>query len=523
MSDDQKLRPTPKGVDLRVVVVACSAWLGTLLGLRLGPIESPVLGSRVSVMFAIATVVAFVISKGILGLDVALLIGASVVAAWISVLVAGSTASMFEGDPIQNVAAEQAYVRALVVVIGQPGPASSSWSTDTLVVELRTRAVCTSNVEDGSTECGVPSSVRLWGEVSGGASLVDALIPGSTLLVGGISSKEDWLSPPIAARFKVTSYSVVEGAPRSQLWAASLRRSMREATTATGVAGPLISGMAIGDDALMSAELRESMLISSLTHLTAVSGSHIAISLALVSRILRGRRRLQATAVCSFLVLVIIVVGPEPSVVRSVSMSGLAVWGTVRRRPSQPLGLLAVVALASVLIDPWLAISIGFALSVSATAAIIVVAGPLERALVQSLPEEGVTNKMGSLVAGTVSVAVSASSATVPILALLNPWLPLWGIVANLLVAPVVAPLTLLGLGAALASLFAPNLAGFLVKCAEPFADWLVIVATRTATLPLAKLPWPQGIGGLFLSVAVTIVAWGAVIALYRRLTNRTA
>ncbi len=382
-------RRTPKGLDLRLVAVTCMAWLGALVGLQLGLVEDRYLGIGVPVVVGMVTVVVAVISRSALGRGAALLVWVSIVGVWTSGIVAWTAAASFVHDPIQTAAVERNYARVLVTVIGPPKPANSPWSTDLLVVELQTKALCTSEIRDGPAECDVPSSVTLRGEVAVETGGMDDLIPGSTLEVRGIVSKEDWLAPPVAAKLKIIGYSVEKSAPKWQSWAASLRKSMREATASAGAVGPLISGMAIGDDALLSKDLKDSMLTSSLTHLTAVSGSHIAISLALIARVFRGRRGLQALSIGVFLVLVVIVVGPEPSVVRAVSMSSLAVWGLLRRRPSQPLGLLGAVVLACVLIEPWLALSIGFALSVCATAGIIVMARPLEKKLSIVLPEQG--------------------------------------------------------------------------------------------------------------------------------------
>ncbi|MFZ1382306.1 MAG: ComEC/Rec2 family competence protein [Scrofimicrobium sp.] len=508
MEKPPESKRTPKGVDLRLVTVTCMAWFGALVGLQLGPIEDRYLRVGVPVVVGMVTVVVAVISRSALGRGAALLVWVSIVGIWTSGIVAWTAAASFVHDPIQTAAVERNYARVLVTVIGPPKPANSPWSTDLLEVELQTKALCPSEIRDGPAECDVPSSVTLRGEVAAETSGMDDLIPGSRLEARGIVSKEDWLAPPVAAKLEIIGYSVEKSAPKWQSWAASLRKSMRETTASAGAVGPLISGMAIGDDALLSKDLKDSMLTSSLTHLTAVSGSHIAISLALITRVFRGRRGLQALSIGVFLVLVVIVVGPEPSVVRAVSMSSLAVWGMIRRRPSQPLRLLATVVLVSVIIEPWLAVSVGFALSVAATAGIIVIARPLERLMARVLPEEGFLRQPAKPAIVAVAVAVSAQVVTLPILALFNDWLPTWGVVANLLVAPVVPVMTILGLGAAV-FLWLPPLSDFLIVLARPAAEWMAWVSTTAASWPLARFPWIQGWPGAVLAVLATFTAVG--------------
>ena len=110
-----------------------------------------------------------------------------------------------------------------------------------------------------------------------------------------------------------------------------------------------------------------------------------------------------------------------------------------------------------------------------------------------------------------VSVAVVAQLATLPALTLINPWLPTWGVIANLLVAPAVAPLTLLGLGVAATATWAPALASTLAWAASPFAAWVRLIAEWVASWPLARLPLPQVPTGAALAIALT--AAGLLVA----------
>ena len=92
-----------------------------------------------------------------------------------------------------------------------------------------------------------------------------------------------------------------------------------------------------------------------------------------------------------------------------------------------------------------------------------------------------------------VTVALTAQIATLFILPFANPWLPTWGVVANLLVAPIVPLLTLLSVAVAATCWWAPPLAAVLVKLATPLANWVAGVALWVSNLPSHACPGPRG------------------------------
>ena len=125
-----------------------------------------------------------------------------------------------------------------------------------------------------------------------------------------------------------------------------------------------------------------------------------------------------------------------------------------------------------------------------------------------------------------VAISLSAYVVALPVLSLVNPWLPTWGLLANILVAPIVAPLTLLGVAVAMTCLPFPAVAGVLADVAVPFAWWMNKVNMTLAAWPLARTPWPQGARGALLLAAllaltfVGMVHCGREPALSRRCTD---
>ena len=139
----------------------------------------------------------------------------------------------------------------------------------------------------------------------------------------------------------------------------------------------LLPGLVVGDTSAMPAAETADFQRSGLTHLTAVSGANLAVVVAAVFWLLRwtalsirGRAFVTAAALVGFVVLA----RPTPSVLRAAGMGLLALAAIALGRPRALLPALLATSTALVLFAPTLATSAGFALSVLATLALLVLA-----------------------------------------------------------------------------------------------------------------------------------------------------
>jgi competence protein ComEC len=285
-----------------------------------------------------------------------------------------------------------------------------------------------------------------------------------------------------------------------------------------GDGGDLLPGLAIGDTGSVSATLSDAMKTASLSHLTAVSGANCAIVVGLVLALgaaagLPRPARLGAAAVA--LAGFVVVVTPEPSVIRAAVMAAVALIALGAGRAARGFPLLCVAVLVLLTIDPWLSRSYGFALSVLATAGLLLLARPLAEAMSRFLPRG---------LALVLAVPLAAQLACQPVLLMLNPSLPLYGVAANLLAEPAAAPVTVLGLIACVVAPVFPPLATVVAALAWLPASWIAAVATFFAALPGARAPWPTGLAGILLlsvlTVAGLIAALGGVPPPVRRVAR---
>lgn len=265
----------------------------------------------------------------------------------------------------------------------------------------------------------------------------------------------------------------------------------------------LVVGVALGDDHALPADLREDMRTVSMTHLTAVSGQHVALVLGIALAALAPLPRRRRAAVAGLvLIALVVLVRPSGSVLRAAAMGAVALLAVAAGRRAAPVPAMCAGAVVLLVVDPWQSRSLGFALSVSATASILLGARPLAAALSRRLPR---------WLAAALSVPLVAQAACGPLLLSVQPSVGLWAVPANVLAAPPVGLATVLGLLAALVAPWWPTAAGALAWPALASCSWLVLIARFFAHLPGAAIAWPGGAAGAALLSGLEL-ALGAVL-----------
>lgn len=281
-------------------------------------------------------------------------------------------------------------------------------------------------------------------------------------------------------------------------------RFLGVASALPGQGAALLPGLAIGDTSAVGAELDEAMKRSSLSHLTAVSGANCAIVVGLVlglGALLRWPRAVRVGAALAALGGFVVLVTPQASVVRAAVMAAVVLLALSSGRPARGLPVLGVAVLGILVLDPWTARDYGFALSVLATAALLLLAGPLAERLGQVMPR---------VVALWLGVPLAAQLACQPVLVLLAPELPLAGVAANVLAAPAAPVATIVGMAACLAAPVLPWLATALAAVAWVPATWIAGIAHVASGLPSSSVPWPEGGMGALLLAGLTAGALAA-------------
>jgi len=264
-------------------------------------------------------------------------------------------------------------------------------------------------------------------------------------------------------------------------------------------AAGLLPGITVGDRSGLSAELDQAMKLTSLTHITAVSGLHVAVVLGTVVGLLGllgvprlGRALVGGLVLAGFAVLV----GPQPSVLRATLMGAVSLLALVSGRLRATMGALGAAVVVLVVVDPFMARSFGLVLSVVATAALITLATPLGRVLTRVMPAR---------LAQAIALPMAAQLATAPIVVMFAGRVSLIGVLANVLAMPAVPVATVGGLFACMVGPASPVLAGLGLWPGGLAAWWVAQVARLGAAVPFASLTWPDGARGALALTAVTL------------------
>jgi competence protein ComEC len=510
-ADDPTSAPPEEPADLRLVLPATAVWAGTFFATGRGPwwLVPPTLA---------AVVVALLVTRrrrpgpapgGRAALPAAVVVVALCLGGG---LVVGHLhrAKVRPGD-VGDLALERAWAAAWLTVTGDPRRARSSapgpdGSDPTYVVPARLERV---EARGRSLRLRAPVLVLARGRAW------SMLLPGQRVRTSGR------LGParpgqPVAAVLSVRGPPGLEGRPSAvQRAAGSLRAGLRAASD--GLPRDergLLPGLVLGDVSRVPNDLEADFRTAGLTHLTAVSGANLAIVTGFVLLVgrqvgVRGRALpvLAAVAMAGFVVLA----RPQPSVVRAAAMGLVGLAALASGRPRRSVSALGATVVVLLLVDPWLSRSYGFALSVLATGGLVLLAPGWAR----HWQRRGVPGPL----AQALAVPLAAQLACAPVIVLLSGQVSLVALPANMLAAPAVAPATVLGVLATVASAAHEPTAQALAWAGGLFVWWVVAVAHRAADLPAAAFGWPDSVGGALLLAAVTVAA----VLTARRLSRRPA
>ena len=416
--------------------------------------------------------------------------------------VAGVRDARLDHGPVAGLAAQGAAARLTLDVTGDPRLVRGQFGDQVLV---RARVVA------------VAGRGRSWRE----------RVPVLVLASASGTAGDAWLAVPLGAR--VEAAGLLSGATRhgpgepaallrprgspetirdpSAAWdgaaavRASLRASVRHRPPAERV---LVPALVAGDDRGLDPELAEDFRTTGLTHLTAVSGTNLTLVvgfLLVLARWAGVRGRWLAAVSGAGIVGFVLLARTEPSVVRAAAMGTVALIALGSNGRHRGLRALGVAVLGLLLVDPGLASTAGFALSVSATAGILLLAPAWRDALNRWLPR---------WVAEAIAVPATAQLACTPLVAGLSGQVSLVAVLANLLVAPAVGPATVLGLASGLTGLAWEPAGRGPGTLASWCVGWIVRVARWGGDLPQPAVDWGTTLPAL-LGLAAACLAVGLV------------
>jgi competence protein ComEC len=288
------------------------------------------------------------------------------------------------------------------------------------------------NDEEGMIQASFPVLITLTGDHD--------LAPGDALLVGWSPERLSTVDPGFAgwvrsigasALARVWWIDVASTAPAPVHWLASARGEIttRLQSVLPGDAGALASGIVTGNDTSLSPAAQSAFLRTGTAHITAVSGSNISMVLA-IWYVLIPAGKLRRLLALRILVIAGIwgyaaITGLEPPAVRAALMATLLICGSRNGRKPDPATTLALSGGLMVLVNPGYVHSVSFWLSMVASVAFI-----------SRIPATGARNWKVAARSSAEGV-MAAQIWTLPIVLLMFGSWSLVGIIANIVLAPI--------------------------------------------------------------------------------------
>jgi competence protein ComEC len=323
-----------------------------------------------------------------------------------------------------------------------------------------------------------------------------------------------------AGSLYATSVRIIDSPSSVQRAVADLRTGLNATVrrSAPGDAGVLLSGLVTGDDDGLSAARKNAFIRTGTTHLTAVSGSNLALvagMLATLGSVTIGRHRAswQIMTILSVWAYALISGIQAPSLRAAIVATAAIAAFRVGRRPDF-ITLILLAAGAMVLLQPRQIETLGFRLSIVASLALALV--------LTDLTARHQSSRLSIVLTGTVA----AQLATLPVLLPAFGTVSLLSVPANIIAVPLAAIAMPLAALAAIAGSFWPPLGEIIAAPAVLAATALIrsvdVLAAPDAYVSIGVPPLPAAAAiAVTVSILLLLIGGNELRGILRSCTKR--
>jgi competence protein ComEC len=266
-------------------------------------------------------------------------------------------------------------------------------------------------------------------------------------------------------------------------------------------------GILVGQRSLLPEYLMEALIIVGLVHIVAVSGYNLTIIVNFVRKIGSKLSRFQLMFISLLLIYgFILISGFSPSIVRAslVSLLSLVAWYFGRK--IRPALLILLVASITAFYSPYYVWSdIGWYLSFLAFIGILIIAPIIAKVM---------RIKSSNDLANMAVESFSAQLMTTPLIMMIFGRVSVIGLIANVLIVPLVPVAMLLSFIAGIAGILLPSLSPYLAVPARLLLNLIILITEKLSTVPNAyKL--------MTVSFMAMSLLYGAIFIFYIGLRKR--
>ena len=272
--------------------------------------------------------------------------------------------------------------------------------------------------------------------------------------------------------------------------------------------GALCVGILIGDREKISDKTEEDFKKSNLTHLLAVSGSHITyIIVALTSVIGKANRKISNIFTIIFLIFFMGLTEFTASVMRASIMGIITLIASIINRKSDTVNNLGLSSIILLIYNPYFLLDAGFLLSYAGTIGIIFFSDKIKNFIQKIILKEKknlddvkghkrhskiieikkyriIINKILNSLIDSFSITVAANLLIIPIIAYMFNTISFTFWISNILAAPIMELVTILGFIVYFISIIFPIFAEFLGIILNFLLTVLLKIAELSSMLP---------------------------------------
>ncbi len=205
-----------------------------------------------------------------------------------------------------------------------------------------------------------------------------------------------------------------------------------------GDIGAFASALLLGERSGITYEMDTAFKASGISHIIAVSGLHVSIVFGLIYTLLAKRRALSCLVGIPALFLFAAIAGFTPSITRACIMQSLMLLAMVLDREYDGPTALSFAVFVMLTANPLIILSVSFQLSVCCMAGIFLFSEKIRQYLLKYgskhiMKEQKIANRLWQGIASSVSVSLSATIMTTPLVAYHFGCVSLVGVLTNLL------------------------------------------------------------------------------------------
>lgn len=241
-------------------------------------------------------------------------------------------------------------------------------------------------------------------------------------------------------------------------------------------------GILLGDKSSIEENVRQNFADSSLSHILAVSGTHISyvvICISVLFKKLKLNKNIRKVLTSLVLFMYLYLVDFSASATRAVIMSNIVILQMLFYRKQDTITTIAFSSIIILINNPYSILNIGFLLSYGGTIGIILF---VNRISIES--KEDFFQRFKSYLKDICIVTISAQTIIMPIIIYYFNTISFTFIISNIIASLIIGPIIMIGLVIIAISFFKIPIISLIIR----FYNILIVILVRTADI-ISKIP----------------------------------